>query len=59
MSSTAYKLLGYAVWRGGKLYLRRTHPALASRRRHLAAGAGGVVLLLAGAGAALAARGRS
>jgi hypothetical protein len=53
MSSTAYKLLGYVVWNGGKVYLRRTHPTLLSRR--LAAGAGGAALLLAGAGAALVA----
>jgi hypothetical protein len=56
MNSNAYKLLGYVVWKGGKLYLRRTHPALASRR--IAAGAGGAALLLAGAGAALASRAR-
>jgi hypothetical protein len=59
MNSTAYKLLGYVVWNGGKIYLRRTHPwAFPSRRR--AAGMGAAALLLAaGAGAALASRTRS
>jgi hypothetical protein len=27
MSATGYKLLGYAVWRGGKWYLRRRLPS--------------------------------
>jgi|HubBroStandDraft_2_1064218.scaffolds.fasta_scaffold290209_2 hypothetical protein len=59
MNSTAYKLLGYVVWNGGKIYLRRTHPwALPSRRRAAATGAA-ALLLAAGVGAALAARTRS
>jgi hypothetical protein len=41
MGGTAYKLLGYAVWRGGRWYLRKRLP---SRRRlgvpGLAVGAG-------------------
>ncbi|HEX5225769.1 MAG TPA: hypothetical protein VFW29_11635 [Solirubrobacteraceae bacterium] len=39
MGSTGYKLLGFAVWRGGRWYLRRR---LSSRRSVLAR------LLLAG-----------
>jgi hypothetical protein len=35
MSENAYKLLGYAVWRGGKWYLRRRLPSA-----RLAAGVG-------------------
>lgn len=27
MNGTAYKLLGYAVWRGGKWYLRQRLPS--------------------------------
>jgi hypothetical protein len=27
MSDTGYKVLGYLVWHGGKLYLRRRLPA--------------------------------
>jgi hypothetical protein len=41
MSATGYKLLGYAVWHGGKWYLRRRLPS--SRKlviAGLAAGAG-------------------
>jgi hypothetical protein len=39
-----YKILGYAVWRGGKWYLRRRFPG-AGRK---AAVAGGVGVLVAG-----------
>jgi hypothetical protein len=42
MSSNGYRLLGFAVWQGGKWYLRRRLP---SPRRVLLSG------LLAGAGA--------
>jgi len=42
MSANGYRLLGFAVWQGGKWYLRRRLPA---PRRVLLAG------LLAGAGA--------
>ncbi|HEX9482651.1 MAG TPA: hypothetical protein VF927_11165 [Solirubrobacteraceae bacterium] len=42
MSASAYKLLGFAVWNGGKWYLRRR---VAARRVALkgAAAAGGVL----------------
>jgi hypothetical protein len=42
MSGTAYKLLGFAVWNGGKWYVRRR---FAVRRVALkgAAGAGGLL----------------
>jgi hypothetical protein len=56
MNATAYKLLGALVWKGGKLYLRRTHPELSSRR--LLAAAGGGAVLLAGAAAVIASRAR-
>ena len=42
MSSNAYRILGFAVWQGGKWYLRRRLP---SPRRVLVAG------LVAGVGA--------
>jgi hypothetical protein len=45
MAGTAYKLLGYVVWRGGRWYLRKRLPA----RRKL-----GVPGLAAGAGLAAA-----
>jgi hypothetical protein len=50
MNGTGYKLLGLAVWRGGKWYLRKRAP---SRRKLLALGAGGVSAL---AGATVLAR---
>jgi hypothetical protein len=50
MNGTGYKLLGLAVWRGGKWYLRKRAP---SRRKLLALGAGGVSVL---AGATVLAR---
>jgi hypothetical protein len=37
MNGSAYKLLGYAVWHGGKWYLRRRLP---SARVSVAAGIG-------------------
>jgi hypothetical protein len=39
MSATGYKLLGFAVWRGGKWYLRRRVP---SARKLVLVGAGAV-----------------
>lgn len=36
MSSNGYKILGYAVWHGGKWYLRRRRP---SARKMLLVGA--------------------
>jgi hypothetical protein len=41
-----YKLLGYAVWRGGKWYLRRRFPHAG---RNLAIGGGAALLVIAGA----------
>ena len=45
-----YKVLGYAVWRGGKWYLRRRFP---NARRNVAVG-GGVGLVVAGSAVAFA-----
>jgi hypothetical protein len=42
MSGNAYKLLGYAVWRGGKWYLRQRLPP----RRTLVLYAAGTVAAL-------------
>jgi hypothetical protein len=50
MNGTGYKLLGFAVWRGGKWYLRKRIP---SRRKLLVAAAGGASAL---AGATVLAR---
>ncbi|HEY2719593.1 MAG TPA: hypothetical protein VGI52_08185 [Solirubrobacteraceae bacterium] len=44
MNGTAYKLLGLAVWRGGKWYLRKRLP---SRRRLVFASACGLSALSA------------
>ena len=41
-----YKLLGYVVWRGGKLYVRRRYPGAP---RKLAAGGVAALLLTIGA----------
>jgi len=46
MSGNAYKLLGYAVWHGGKWYLRRRLP---SGRKIALAGAASVSAALAAA----------
>jgi hypothetical protein len=46
MSDSGYKLLGYAVWRGGKWYLRRRLP---SARLMAAVGLGAVSALAAAA----------
>jgi hypothetical protein len=51
MQSNRYSILGYAVWHGGKWYLRRRLP---SRRRLALAGAG--ALLCGGAALVLARR---
>ena len=40
MSPNGYRLLGWAVWRGGKWYLRRRLP---SRRKLVLSGAGALV----------------
>jgi hypothetical protein len=51
-----YKILGYVVWHAGKWYVRRRAPHL---ERNVALAAG-TVLLLGGAGVAVASRrGRS
>jgi hypothetical protein len=50
VNGTGYKLLGFAVWRGGKWYLRKRVP---SRRKLALVGAGGVT---AAAGAAVLVR---
>ncbi|HTA05188.1 MAG TPA: hypothetical protein VK774_02400 [Solirubrobacteraceae bacterium] len=46
MNGTGYKLLGLAVWRGGKWYLRKRLP---SRRKLVIASAGGLSALSAAA----------
>jgi hypothetical protein len=46
-----YKLLGFVVWQGGKLYIRNSHKSTAFKA--VAAGVGAVVV----AGAVLAGRG--
>jgi hypothetical protein len=51
VNATGYKLLGLAVWRGGKWYLRKRLP---SRRTLALVSAGGLSAL--GAAAALARR---
>jgi shikimate 5-dehydrogenase len=50
VNGTGYKLLGLAVWRGGKWYLRKRAP---TRRKLVLVGAGGAT---AAAGAAVLAR---
>ncbi|HEV3046730.1 MAG TPA: hypothetical protein VGY13_05155 [Solirubrobacteraceae bacterium] len=45
MHSNRYRLLGYAVWHGGRWYLRRRLPS----RRKLVLGASGALLASAGA----------
>ena len=50
-----YKVLGFAVWRGGKWYLRRRFPRAG---RNLAI-AGGVGVLVAGGPAAFAVQRRA
>jgi hypothetical protein len=50
-----YKLLGYAVWRGAKWYLRRRFP---HARRNLAI-VGGAGVLVAGGAAAYAVQRRT
>jgi hypothetical protein len=46
MNGTGYKLLGFAVWRGGKWYLRRRLPS----RRKIAISALGGITAVAAAG---------
>lgn len=44
-----YKLLGFAVWKGVRVYLRRRYRGTFSKRRVLIAG--GLAAVVAGAGA--------
>ena len=48
MSGTGYTLLGKAVWRGGRWYLRRTYGHLIPSRRAVT-----LVLVAGGVGAAV------
>lgn len=48
MNGSGYKLLGMAVWRGGRWYLRRTYGHLIPSRRTVL-----VVLVAGGVGAAV------
>ncbi len=50
-----YKLLGFVVWKGARLYLRRRYGTLFSKRRLLL---GGGLLALAAGGAAIALKSR-
>jgi hypothetical protein len=49
MSASAYRLLGYLVWRGGKWYVRQRLPSLraVARRGLLAVGALTAIVLVA------------
>ncbi len=53
MSTMLYKALGYAVWNGGKFYLRRRVGNLGTSRKVVAAG---VVALAVGSIIALGAK---
>ncbi|MFI4994113.1 MAG: hypothetical protein ACHQCH_10940 [Solirubrobacterales bacterium] len=54
MNESAYKLLGYAVWHGGKWYVRRRYLSRLPSPRQAAFT--GLVVLAAGAGAVTLAR---
>jgi hypothetical protein len=48
MSATAYRVIGYLVWKGGKWYLRqRLPPARVLARRGLLTGAALTAIVLA------------
>lgn len=47
MRRTGYEILGFAVWNGGKWYVRRRYGALLPSRRVFAAGIVGAVLAVA------------
>ena len=49
MNATAYKVLGFAVWQGGKWYLRRNYGRYAPSGRTTAATAGALALVVGGA----------
>jgi hypothetical protein len=58
VNATGYKVLGFAVWHGGRWYVRRAYlQKLPSLRKRAALG-GLVVLTLGGAAAVVARRGR-
>jgi hypothetical protein len=42
-----YKILGYVVWNGGKMFLRRRYGHLVPSRSVVAAGVAGVALVAA------------
>jgi hypothetical protein len=52
-----YKLLGFAVWQGGKWYVRRRYGDV--RRKLVIAGAGAAVVMALGVAAAASQRDRS
>jgi hypothetical protein len=55
VNATGYKVLGFAVWHGGKWYLRRTYlQKLPSARK--SAGLTGLVILAIGGAIAVAVR---
>lgn len=54
MNGSAYKLLGYAVWRGGKWYVQRRYLSRLPSAR--AAAVTGLVVLTAGAAAVMLVR---
>ena len=56
MGSTGYKILGYAVWQGGKWYVRRNYGKFLPSRR-VAAIAVGVVAAATVGGVLLSGRG--
>jgi hypothetical protein len=56
MNSNGYKILGYAVWRGGKWYLRRTYLRRLPSARVTGAIAAAVAALTLGGAIALLVR---
>jgi hypothetical protein len=56
MNATGYKILGYAVWHGGKWYLRRNYSRKFSSARRYALGGGLLALVLAGVAVAISRR---
>jgi hypothetical protein len=58
VNENGYKILGFAVWHGGRWYLRRAYRRKRHSVRKRAALAGLVTLVLGGAIAVLARRGR-
>jgi hypothetical protein len=58
VNESGYKILGFAVWHGGRWYLRRSYRRKRHSLRKRAARAGLVTLVLGGAVAVLARRGQ-